>query len=1018
MRTRHSLRFLLLGAALLFTVSCSGDDTPSPGGTTTTTALAAADDGGPTQDLWVLHELRGVAEDGEVLDVLEGVEALAADASGDPVELVGGATFTPSDALGAHLRSMDGDERDGISVIGGMLRNGERAVPAILATPDDGGHWPGAEDLVSFNVPDADHGMPLVATIELVQLLPGPVPENGAATDDLELMMHRIQAGSYQYAATDAGDALVYSGQVGTMFSPAGATMLTPGADEADLDDRDADDRDADGRDADDPDADEPDADASAVDEEARAGATVQRVSFTGRSTPPAQSASVKPGGIPAKAAPLIDSIGDGLAGCDGLGLECVKDLLDSIEGGASASNDLLNGNFPPPPPPSPPAPPPRPANYCKPTCADTDGEPHLVTFDGLRYDVQLVGEFVLARNEDVEVQVRTVPYSTSRFIAVNAAVVVGVADHVIEISRGTKGEVLVDGERIELDISTGSEHVVGDDIVVVRRPRSIDVVREDQLVLTVRVGTGLLGISVPGGETGSPWEGLFGDNDGDEANDLRSRDGDVIADEDVEDFYDLHTTTWRISDEESLFTYDEGESTETFTDLTFPDARITAATLTPEERARAEAVCQLAGIDPGPPMDACVMDFALTGDIKMVHAAQAQRAVLRALAMENPGDLSEAAGASGGGTTEALGERLVSLRGNGPAVGDGLVLLRTEDEDGRAQLRAVESDSGAVRWQVPDVSHTCRPVVVPGIGVAAPMYIDDESVTTPVVLLDLDDGSELARFEPQEEDPPVHQCDVVLEAAGETVLYLNSQVLIALDAGNDLAPLWSREIERPAAAVSAGGSIVVAFRPTDNSTAVELLDPDTGDTLNTLDLSGARFASAPGVLHDLGDGIVAVLTAEHGDEPAALSVLDVDGADVKLRWELVADEDSPVEGSFMQVARSGDVLAGLSRGERAIIGFDLANGEVLWRHGASSFDNSAGQIVGFGDRGFAITPFGGDWIEAVNVDGEQYPTITPPNEQMVAPLLTPLPDGRIAVIGRLEGGDVGGAFVTIVSIG
>ena len=32
-------------------------------------------------------------------------------------------------------------------------------------------------------------------------------------------------------------------------------------------------------------------------------------------------------------------------------------------------------------------------------TCSRTDGDPHLETFDGYKYDLQLVGEFVAARS-------------------------------------------------------------------------------------------------------------------------------------------------------------------------------------------------------------------------------------------------------------------------------------------------------------------------------------------------------------------------------------------------------------------------------------------------------------------------------------------------------------------------------------------------------------------------------------------------------------------------------------------
>ena len=56
---------------------------------------------------------------------------------------------------------------------------------------------------------------------------------------------------------------------------------------------------------------------------------------------------------------------------------------------------------------------------------ASSWADPHLVTFDGLAYDFQAVGEFVLARSSDGEfgVQARQEPYQYSRAASVNTGV-------------------------------------------------------------------------------------------------------------------------------------------------------------------------------------------------------------------------------------------------------------------------------------------------------------------------------------------------------------------------------------------------------------------------------------------------------------------------------------------------------------------------------------------------------------------------------------------------------------------
>ena len=254
--------------------------------------------------------------------------------------------------------------------------------------------------------------------------------------------------------------------------------------------------------------------------------------------------------------------------------------------------------------------------------------------------------------------------------------------------------------------------------------------------------------------------------------------------------------------------------------------------------------------------------------------------------------------------------------------------------------------------------------------------------------------------------DTTMLRCPETLSNAGDTVLYIDNQTLFALDAANDLTPLWSRELERPIAARGVSNQIVVAIRPTDNTTALVLLDAATGDLLATSDLAGARYQPAPGVVRELGDGLVAVLTSNHGDEPGALSVLEVSETGITTRWELAVDEDSIYQQPFVQVARSGEVIAAFTSvdGKASVVGFDLASGEELWRYATSSFDNSAGQIEPIGDRGFAVTPFGGDWIEAVGVDGNALATVGPPAADLSGPLITAFDEGRLAAVGRTAG--------------
>ena len=51
----------------------------------------------------------------------------------------------------------------------------------------------------------------------------------------------------------------------------------------------------------------------------------------------------------------------------------------------------------------------------------DTEGDPHIKTVDGVNYDFQSAGEFVLLRDEGLELQARQTAVTTAGPLAPNA---------------------------------------------------------------------------------------------------------------------------------------------------------------------------------------------------------------------------------------------------------------------------------------------------------------------------------------------------------------------------------------------------------------------------------------------------------------------------------------------------------------------------------------------------------------------------------------------------------------------
>ena len=66
-----------------------------------------------------------------------------------------------------------------------------------------------------------------------------------------------------------------------------------------------------------------------------------------------------------------------------------------------------------------------------------SNGDPHLTTNDGVRYDFQAAGEFVLARGPGLEVQARQEPWETSKYASINTQFAFRVGKARVTIAAG-----------------------------------------------------------------------------------------------------------------------------------------------------------------------------------------------------------------------------------------------------------------------------------------------------------------------------------------------------------------------------------------------------------------------------------------------------------------------------------------------------------------------------------------------------------------------------------------------------
>jgi hypothetical protein len=249
-------------------------------------------------------------------------------------------------------------------------------------------------------------------------------------------------------------------------------------------------------------------------------------------------------------------------------------------------------------------------------------GDTHMTTFDGLRYDFQIVGEYTLVRStkDDFIVQVRQVPALQSKTVTVNQAVATKIGGKRVTISRENGQLVLrVDGAVVTDAIPqftggsiTRSSNMYGTSFLF-EWPDGTKATIGGGRYLDVRVK--------PAPARKGTLAGLLGDDDGSRTNDL--------AGASVEDVGHAFADRWRVTQDSSLFDYQPGQTTATFVDPTFPDARVDPSYAA--NAADAEKRCRESGILDPHLLHDCIVDFAVTSDFLFVSSYSHAQQVLAA---------------------------------------------------------------------------------------------------------------------------------------------------------------------------------------------------------------------------------------------------------------------------------------------------------------------------------------------------------------------------------------------------
>lgn len=285
-----------------------------------------------------------------------------------------------------------------------------------------------------------------------------------------------------------------------------------------------------------------------------------------------------------------------------------------------------------------------------------SNGDPHLTSHDGLKFDFQAAGEFVLAKaGTDLEIQARQEPWkfgkTVIRSITINTQFGLRIGSGRVTFSPTSGLPAIRVGGGAPQTLAAGSSVAVGNGSVANDGDQLTASWADGSQARIWPVGSWGLAISVElANARAGQVRGLLGDFDNNGLDDLQTRGGKSVpftaeqapwpglnrvrianpTDPKFADrLYDTFGDSWRISQKESLLDYAKGESTKTFTDQSIPRKLVEAEDLSDGKRQQAEATCRAAGVTAPAALEDCILDVALTGQAAFAASAAKEEALV-----------------------------------------------------------------------------------------------------------------------------------------------------------------------------------------------------------------------------------------------------------------------------------------------------------------------------------------------------------------------------------------------------
>lgn len=237
-------------------------------------------------------------------------------------------------------------------------------------------------------------------------------------------------------------------------------------------------------------------------------------------------------------------------------------------------------------------------------------GDPHFTTLDGSYYDFQGVGEYQVLKstNDNLQLQVRQQGFGNSKTASINTAIAYNNGSDIVSLYLNPN-KIFVNRKEAnfsfnEIALSNGGKITKNGGLIEIKNSNG-DVLK------VIYVSNYLNYILTLNQNRKGKVNGLLGNFDGNKLNDLATKSGVSVNFSDSKVFYSTFSDSWRISQNESLFEYDSGKSTLSFTDKNFPSE---VYSISQDKYQEALKICTDAGVTTNPALSSCVYDIALTG--------------------------------------------------------------------------------------------------------------------------------------------------------------------------------------------------------------------------------------------------------------------------------------------------------------------------------------------------------------------------------------------------------------------